>query len=82
MKDGCVRSSLIELQSFLLSKVDVDPIHRILMFSSMLYACIVHDVVHSSRSFQDPYGFCPWDPQAERIHCLSVAQNLTSRYQF
>ena len=37
---------------------------------SMLYAGIVHDAVHSSRSEQDPYGFCPWDPQAERI--LSV----------
>ena len=34
--------------------------------SSMLYACIMHDAVHSSRSYQDPYGFCPWDPQTER----------------
>ena len=37
---------------------------------SMLYACIVHDAVHSSRSYQDPYGFWPWDPQTWRI--LSV----------
>ena len=29
--------------------------------SSMLYALIVHDAVHSSRSYQEPYGFCPWD---------------------
>ena len=32
MKSDCVRSCLIELQSFLQSEVDVDPIHRILMF--------------------------------------------------
>ena len=31
-KDECVRSCLIELKSFLLSKFDVDPIHRVLMF--------------------------------------------------
>ena len=38
--------------------------------SSIRWTCLVHDVVHSSRSCQDPYGFCPWDPQEERI--LSV----------
>ena len=32
MKNDSVRSCLIELQSVLQSKVDVDPIHRILMF--------------------------------------------------
>ena len=69
MKNDCVRSCLIELQSFLQSKIDVDPIHLVLMLLP-LYACIVHDAVHSSRSYQDPYDFCPWDPQAGRI--LSV----------
>ena len=29
--------------------------------SSMRYAGIVHDVVHSSQSFQDLCDFCPWD---------------------
>ena len=38
--------------------------------SSMLYACIVHDAVLPNPSYEDPCGFCPWDPQAERI--LSV----------
>ena len=70
MKNDSVRSCLTELQSFLQSKIDVDPIFPCSDVSSMLYACIVHDAVHSSRSYQDPYGFCPWDPQAERI--LSV----------
>ena len=32
VKNDSVRSSLTELQSFLQSKIDVDPIHRILMF--------------------------------------------------
>ena len=72
MKNDGVRSCLIELQSFLLRKFDVDPIHRVLMFSSMPYACTVQDAVLPSRSYQDPYGFCPWD--------LSVVQILTSRY--
>ena len=30
-KNDCVRSSLIELQSFLQSKIDIDPIHCVLM---------------------------------------------------
>ena len=33
----------------------------------MLDARIVHDAVHSSPSYQDPYGFCPWDSQEERM---------------
>ena len=32
VKNNSVRSSLIELKSFLQSKVDVDPIHSILLF--------------------------------------------------
>ena len=31
VKDDCVRSCLIELKSFLLSKFSVDPIHRVLL---------------------------------------------------
>ena len=45
VKDVGVRSRLIELQSFLLSKFDVDPIHSFLKVSSMLYACTVQDAV-------------------------------------
>ena len=39
VKDDCVRSCLIELKSFLLSKFDVDPTHRVLMF--LLYFLLV-----------------------------------------
>ena len=37
---------------------------------SMHCANIVQDALLPNRFCQDPYGFCPWDPQAERI--LSV----------
>ena len=70
MKNDSVRSCLIELQSLIQSKVDVDPIHRIFDVASMLYACIVQDAVLLSRSCQDPYGFGLWDPQAENTVCL------------
>ena len=39
--------------------------------SSMRNAGIVHHVVHSSQSRQDPCDFCPKDQQAGRI--LSVS---------
>ena len=59
VKNDCVRSSLIELESFPQSKIDVDPIHCVLVSFSMLYAGIVHDAVHSCRSHQDPCDLCP-----------------------
>ena len=55
LKDDCVRSSLIEFQSCLNSKIDVDPIYCVLMS----LPCFMHDVVHSSRSHQDPCDLCP-----------------------
>ena len=67
MNIDSVRSCLMELQSFPQSKIDVDSIYRVLMFASMLFACIAHDAVYSRRSYQDPHDSCPWDPQAERI---------------
>ena len=33
--------------------------------SSMGYAGIVHDVVHSSQSFQDICVLCPWCQEAK-----------------
>ena len=47
VKDDGVRSRLIELKTFLLSKFDVDPIHRVLMF----LPCFVH-VLCKTRCFQ------------------------------
>ena len=52
VKDDCVRSCLIELKSFLLSKFYVDPIHRVLMFLPrfLLVPC-------NTRCFQVNYIF-------------------------
>ena len=80
VKKDSVRSWLIELQSFLQSKVDVDPIHRILM----LLPRFVH-VLCMTRSVQVDrvrilmvfvHGI-----HRQKEYCLSVAQILTSRYQ-
>ena len=80
VKDDAVRSRLIELQFFLLSKFDVDPIHHVVMF----LPCFVHVLCKT------------WCTQVDRIkiplilvhgmhkqkeYYLSVPQILTSRYQ-
>ena len=68
IKNDGIRSCLIELQSFLLNKIDVDPIHSVLRFHPCFMDVPV--AVHSSRSYQDPCVLYPLDLQAERI--LSV----------
>ena len=39
-------------------KFDVDPIHRVLMFLPLLYACTVQDAVLPSQLSQDLYVLC------------------------
>ena len=53
MKNDGFGSRLIELQSSLLSKFDVDPMTPCFDVSSAISACIVQDAVLSSRVFQD-----------------------------
>ena len=70
LKDDSIRSSLIEFQSFLNGKIDVDPTYCVLMS----FSCFMH-VLCTTRYTQVDYIrtlviFCPWDPQAERT--LSV----------
>ena len=48
--------------------------------SSMFYACTVHDVVHSSRLYQDPYGDSH-GIHRQKEYFLSLARTLTSKYQ-
>ena len=80
MKNDSARSSLTELQSFLLSKVDVDPIHCILMFlPCFVYVlcetqCIQVDRIRILMIFV--HGI-----HRQKEYCLSVALILTSRYQ-
>ena len=45
LKDDCIRSSLIECQSLLNRKININPKYRVLMFLPST-ACIVLDVVH------------------------------------
>ena len=79
LKDACIRPNLMEFQSFLLSKFDVDPIHRVLM----LPPCCMY-VPCKTRCFQvDRLRILVIF--VHRIHmqkeyCLSFAQTLTSRY--
>ena len=69
IKDDCIRSCLIEIQSFLNRKIDVDPIYRVLMS----FPCIVQVLCMT------------WYIQVNLVrqeeYCLSLARILTSRYQ-
>ena len=58
-EDDCVRSCLIELQSFSLSKLYFDPIHRIMAFST--FACTMQDVVGSNEALADLCDSYAWD---------------------
>ena len=79
VKDDCVRSCLIELKSFLLSKLYINPIHRVLVSFPLLLVpcktwCFQVNGIRISVFF------------VHRIHRrkeyrLSFAQILTSRYQ-
>ena len=80
MKNDSVRSCLIELQFFLQSKIDVDPIHRILM----LLPCFMH-VLCMTRFFQVDRIRIPMvfvhGIYRQKEYGLPVVQILTSRYQ-
>ena len=80
VKNDGDRSRLIELQSFLLRKFDVDPIHRVLMF----LPCFMH-VACKTRSFQVDrlriLVFLIYRIYKQKEYCLSFAQILTSWYQ-
>ena len=75
VKNDSVRSCSI---SSLQSKIDVDPIHRILMFlpCSMHVLCKTRCIQIVSESLWFVHG-----SHRQKESCLSVAQILTSRYQ-
>ena len=80
VKNDGVRSYLIELQSFLQSKVDVDPIHRVLMFLPLFLM-----VPCKTRCFQVNFVrisvFFVHRIHRREEYRLSFAENLSSRYQ-
>ena len=63
VKDDCVRSCLIEIKSFLLSKLFFDPIHSVLDVFSTFSACTMQDVVRLSQFHTDLCVPCSWDPR-------------------
>ena len=80
MKNDGVCSSLIELQSFLHSKIDVDPIHRVMMFNP----CFMHVLCMTRYTQVDHIRILEilvHEIHRQKEHCLSVTQNLTPRYQ-
>ena len=80
VKDDGVRSLLMWLKSFLLSKSDVDPIHRVLMF----LPCCMH-VPCKTRCFQVDrlriFVFFVQRIYRQKVYCMPFAQSLASRYQ-
>ena len=80
LKNNCVRSCLIEHQSFADSKINIDPKYRILMS----LPCILQVSCETWYSVVDILWifviFFSWINRQEE-HRLSSAQILTSRYQ-
>ena len=80
VKDDCVRSCLIELQSFLLSKFYVDTIHSVLMFLPLFLIvpsktwCFQVNVIRT-------FVFFVHRTQRRKEYRQSFAQILSSRYQ-
>ena len=71
LKNNCVRSCLIEPQSFFdNSQINIDPKIQYLDVSSMHFASIVHDAVQSSQYFLDLCDFRLLDQQARRTQIV------------
>ena len=75
LKEDCVRSCLIELQSFFdNSKININPEYRILMPFPGVFARIGHDAVQSNQYSLDLCDFRLLDQQARRtqiVFCLN-----------
>ena len=81
MKDDCIRSSLIECQSFLGRGININPKYRVLMFPPSQCASIVHDVVYWGSIFCRILMPFVSGISRQEEYCLSLAWILTSRYQ-
>ena len=80
LKNNCIRSCLIECQSFFDRKINIDPRYRVLMS----LPCTVHvsreTWYREVNIFRVFVTFISWINRQEE-HCLSSAQILTSKYQ-
>ena len=71
LKDDCVRSCLIELQSFFDdSQININPEYSLLMPFSKCFARIGHDAARSNQYFLDLGDFRLSDQQARRTHIV------------
>ena len=80
LKDDCIRSSLIECQSFLNRKFNINPKYRVLMFlpCTMQVLCTTWYIEVNLCRILMPFvsGI-----NRQKEYCLSLAWILTSRYQ-
>ena len=79
LKDDCIRSSLIECQSFPDRKIDVDPIYRVLMSLPCIVQVLCTTWYIQVNLFKIVVTFVPRTNRQEE-NCLSLAWILTSRY--
>ena len=80
LKDNCIRSSVIECQSFSNRKINIEPKYRVLMFlpSTVQVLCSTwYREVNMCRILM-PFVF---GINRQKEYCLSLAWILTSRYQ-
>ena len=80
LKDNCIRSSLIEFQSFPNRKIDINPKYRVLMFlpSTMQVLCTTwYREINMCRILM----LFVSEINRQEEYCLSLAWILTSRYQ-
>ena len=80
LKDDCIRSSLIECQSFPNREIDVEPIYCVLVsFPCIMQVLCTTWYIQVSHIRILVTSVHRINKQEE--HCLSFAQTLTSRYQ-
>ena len=77
MKNDCVRSSLIELQSFLQSKIDIDPIHCVLMSLPCFMHVLCRTWFIQVDCIKIPRILSMGSTSRKITVCLSVVQMLT-----
>ena len=80
VKDDCVRSCLVELKSFLLSKFEIDPVHRVLM-SSPLFLLVPCKKWCFQANVMRIFVFFVHKIHRRYENCLSIAQILSSQCQ-
>ena len=80
LKDDRIRSSLIQCQSFLNRKIDVDPIYRVLMSLPCIVQVLCTTWYIQVNLVKILVTFVPRVKRQEE-YCLSLARILSSRYQ-